>query len=216
MLTIPTTDLLGCIGDCMPFITPDKDDVAMRVVHLRWDGDLFHASATDGIRAVVSSWSPDDKPDDDVQGELGVDLGDDNGPWEFLLSADDAAHLLKAAKPVKGFEYTPLFVEVDGDLLRVRRAKEARLPGFVITYDRAGDAFPDVRQYVVDAAGKAEPVKEIAWNASLMADFGKVRQRGHAARWTFSGDRSPAVVEIGERFVGALMPVRPREDKEAA
>lgn len=217
MLTIPTTDLLGCIGDCLPFISPDKDDVERRCIQLRWDGDTFHASATDGIRAVVSSWNPDDDVDEDVQFEIGTTLGEDTpGEWQFLLSADDAAHLLKTAKPVKGLEYVPLFVELDMTLLKVRRAKQARLPGFTITYDGLDFPFPDLRGYVVEAAGRVEPVKEIAFNAVLVADFGKVRQRGNPARWTFGGDRHPAVVEIGDRFVGVIQPVRPAEDKAAA
>ena len=217
MLTIPTADLLGTIGDCLPFISGDKEDVERRCVHLRWDGAMFHASSFDGIRAAVSSWDPDDIPDTDVQDEIGTALGEDtDGEWEFLLSSDDAAHLLKTAKPVKGMEYVPLFVTFDGPLLTVRRAKATRLPGFTLAYDGMGHAFPDLRGFVVEAAGKTEPVKEISFNAVLMADFGKVRQRGNPARWTFAGDRSPAVVEIGERFVGALMPVRPAEDKAAA
>lgn len=216
MLTIPTTDLLGTIGDCLPFIPADKEDVERRCVHLRWDGGQFHASATDGIRAVVSSWHPDDIPDADVQDEIGTTLGEDSdGEWEFILSADDAAHLLKTAKPVKGMEYTPLHVTWDGELLTVRRSKASRLPGFTLAYDGMDHVFPDVRAYVVEAAGKAEPVKEISFNAVLVADFGKVRQRGNPARWTFGGDRHPAVVEIGERFVGAIQPVRASEDKAA-
>lgn len=217
MLTIPSIDLLGTIGDCLPFIDADKDAVERRCVQLTWDGALFHASATDGIRAAVSSWDPDDVPDEDVQDEIGTTLGEDtDGAWSFVLSSDDAAHLLKTAKPVKGMEYVPLHVTYDGELLTVRRSKATRLPGFTLAYDGMAHDFPDVRTYVVEAAGKAESVKEIAFNAVLMADFGKVRQRGNPARWTFAGDRSPAVVEIGERFVGAIMPVRPSEDRAEA
>lgn len=210
MLTITTADLAGCIADALNFISPDKEDDQRRVVHLRWDADhdLFHASATDAIRVAISSWSPDDKPEQDVQHELGVELGSDGPSWEFVLTADDAAHLLKTIKPVKGLEYVPLFLDCDGALLGVTRSKEARVPGFALSYDSAGTPFPDLRTVVVEALGRAEPVKEIWWNQALAMDFGKVRQRGNAAKWTFAGSDKPAVVEIGERFVGALMPVR--------
>ncbi len=217
MLTISTIDLLGCIADALPFIPADKDDTTLRCVQLRWDGERLHVSATDHYRVAISSWDPDDTPDEDVQYEIGTTLGEDgDGTWEFLLTADDAAHLLKTAKPSKGHEYAPLFVTFDGPLLKVRRDREAQVPGFTLTYEGLSHEYPDLRGYVVEAAGKAEPVKEISWNAVYMADFGRVRQRGGAARWTFSGDRSPAVVEIGERFIGALMPVRPAEDKAEA
>lgn len=216
-LTIPSVDLLGCIADALPFIPSDKDDVTLRCVQLRWDGTLLHVSATDRYRVAISSWNPDDTPDNDVQYEIGTVLGEDQDfTWEFLLTADDATHLLKTAKPSKGHEYAPLYITWDGPLLKVRRDREAQVPGFSLIYEGLDHTFPDVRGYVVEAAGKAEPVKEISWNAVLMADFGKVRQRGGAARWTFGGDRNPAVVEIGERFVGAIQPVRAAEDKAAA
>ncbi len=217
MLTIPTRDLLGCIADALPFIPSDKDDTTLRCVQLRWDGSLLHVSATDRYRVAISSWDPDDTPDDDVQYEIGTVLGEDSdGTWECMLSADDAGHLLKTAKPSKGHEYAPLFVTLDGELVKVRRDREAQVPGFSLIYEGLDLEFPDLRGHVVEAAGKAEPVKEISFNAVYLATFGSVRQRGNTSRWTFAGDRGPAVVEIGERFVGALMPVRPAEEKATA
>jgi hypothetical protein len=177
-------------------------------VHLRWDGAQFHASSTDGIRAVVSSWSPDDRPDKDVQEELGIGLGGDDEPWEFILASEDAAHLLSTAKPIKHLEYVPLFVDCDGLNLTVRRAKQLRCPGFSVAYDGKTHGFPDLRETVVAAMGKAEATKEIWFNASLMADFSKARQRGGPAKFTFAGPDAATVVEIGERFVGVIQPVR--------
>jgi hypothetical protein len=206
-LTIPTADLVGCIADAMHFISPDKEDVERRCVHLRWDGHLFHASALDGIRCAVSSWSPDDQPDKDVQDALEVQLGGGD-PFEFLLAADDAKHLLDTAKPIKNLEYVPLFLDHDDAALRVRRAKQTRVPGFALTYDSQPSGFPDVREFVVRAMGRVDDVKEVWFNAALLADFGKVRQRGHAAKFTFGGADSPTVIEIGDRFVGAIQPVR--------
>lgn len=207
-LTIPSNDLVGCIADALNFISPDKEDLERRVVHLRWDGELFHASATDGLRVAVSSWSADDPPERDEQHELGVELGSDDPPWEFLLSSDDATHLVKTAKPVKGLEHVALVIDHDGEVLGVKRSKQARVPGFALAYDAQPYAYPDLRRFVVAALEDAEPVKEISLNMALVVDFGKVRQRGHAARWTFAGTEKPAVVEIGPRFVGAIQPVR--------
>lgn len=210
-LTIPTSDLVGCVADALNFISPDREDVERRVVHLRWDGALFHASATDSIRVAVSSWSPDDPPEQDEQHELGVELGSDDGPWEFLLSSDDATHLVKTAKPVKGLEHVPLYVEYDGEVLGVKRAKQSRVPGFTLSYDAQPYVFPDLRKFVVDAMANAEPVKEIALSMALLKGFAEVRQRGAAARWTFAGTERPAVVEIGNRFIGAIQPARAGE-----
>lgn len=208
MITVPSTDLHGILSDALLFASPDKEDLERRCVQLRWDGDQLHACATDAVRVAVSSWSRDDPPDSDVQGTLGVELGGADGPWHILLAYDDVKHLLGAAKPVKGLEYVPLFLDVTGRVLSVKRAKESRVPGFALSYDGLPTPFPDLRFVVVQALGRAEPAKEIWLNMVLAADFGKVRQRGGAAKWTFAGPDRPAVVEIGERFVGAIQPVR--------
>ncbi len=217
MLTISTADLLGILGDVIPFISPDKDDIQRRCVHLRWDGTMLHASATDQLRIAVSSWHPDDDPDHDVQPQIGVVPGEDHPTtWRALLSADDVNHLLKSAKPIKGLEDAPIFVTVDEATVVVERHKQPRLPGMRLTFDCLEHDFPDLRASLVEAAGHAEPVKEIAWNAVLMAAFAQVRQRGHAARWTFTGDRHPAVVEIGNRFVGSITTISDGRRRKAA
>lgn len=214
MLTIPTSDLVGCIADTLHFVSPDKDD-PLHSVHLRWDGRQFHATATDTIRAAISSWSPDDQPEKDVQHELGVELGSADDPWTFVLAVDDATHLLATAKPIKKLEYLPLYVECDGTQLQVRRARQARVPGFALTYDAEPHTYPDVREVVVGAAAFTEPVKEIWYNAALLADFGKVRQRGHAAKLTFGGTTKTTIIEIGERFIGLIQPVRTGDRDDA-
>jgi hypothetical protein len=208
---IPTADLIGTIGDAKVFISSDKEDVERRCVHLHWTGDLWHASAIDGIRAAVSSWSPDDQPEKDVQGELGFVWGGGD-PFEIILSIDDAEHLLAAAKPVKGLEYVPLVLDCDGFQLTVKRAKQTRLPGFTLGYDGMAHAFPDVRAILVEAMAKAEPVKEMWFNLKYLATFAEVRQRGGPAKYTFAGPNHLAVMEIGQRFVGAIMPVRIGDD----
>lgn len=205
--TIPTADLHGILSDVIHFASPDKDDDQRRAVHLRWDGTLLYASATDAIRVAVSSWSPDDKPDKDVQGRLGEELGGGD-PFEVLLAHDDVKHLLDTAKPIKNLEYVPLHLDSDGWSLTVRRSKQTRVPGFSLAYDGLSHAYPDLREVVVTAMANAEPVKEIWLNAALMADFGKVRQRGGPAKYTFAGPDRPTVVEIGDRFVGAIQSVR--------
>ena len=213
MLTIHTVDLVGCISDVLPFVTPDKDDTDRRAVHLRWDGELFHASAYSGWHSGISSWSPDDPPERDVQDELEVELGSDDAPWEFVLSVDDAKHLLKTAKPAKGLEYVPLFVEHDGQFLHVKRAKQSRVPGFSLAYDALDAEFPDLRQLVAAAGNHVEDVKEAGFNAQFLAAFAAVRQRGSYPKFTFGGAQHPTIVEIGNRFVGLIQPVRPAEDR---
>ncbi len=208
MITVPTADLPGLLSDAAHFIPTDKDDDEGRSIHLQWDGSMLHASATDTIRSAISSWHPADDPDTDVQDALGVELGGADDPWHVVLGIDDVAHLLTTAKPIKNLEYVPLILDYAGGVLSVKRAKQARVPGFSIAYDGRPYPFADLRLTMVDALGRVEAVKEIWFNGPLMASFAKARQRGHAAKWTFAGPDRPAVVEIGERFVGAILPVR--------
>ncbi len=208
MITVPTADLHGILSDTVQFISPDKDDDEGRCVHLQWDGAMLHASASDTIRSAISSWHPSDEPEKDVQDALGVELGGADDPWHVVLGVDDVAHLLATAKPVKNLEYVPLILDYAGGVLSVKRAKQARVPGFSIAYDGRPYVFADLRVAIVEALGRVEPVKEIWFNGPLMSSFGKVRQRGAPAKWTFAGPDRPAVVEIGERFVGAIQPVR--------
>ncbi len=212
MLTIPTTDLLGTIADAANFVSHHKDDEQRRCVELRWDGELFHASAHSGIHLGISSWSPDDRPDADVQDELEVVLGSDDPPWSCVLTLDDVKHLLATAKPVKGLEYVPLFVDWDGRFLTVTRAKQARLPGLKLSYDGQEFAFPDLREIVVKAAASLEEVKEILFNPTYLSAFGAVRQRGGYLKLTFGGADGTTIGEVGSRFVGAIQPIRPAED----
>lgn len=212
MLTMHTVDLVGCLNDALPFVALDKDDTERRCVELRWDGELFHTSADSHFHAGVSSWSPDDPPEKDVQDELEVKLGSDDGPWACILDIEDVDHLLKTVKPAKGLEYVPLFIDWDGQFLTVRRSKQTRVPGLTLAYDGMTHAFPDVRRAVVEAASRLEDVKEIQYNGSFLAAFGKVRTRGGCMKLTFGGARGTTIVEVGHRFVGLIQPVRPAED----
>lgn len=208
-ITIPTAELVGILCDAISFISADKDDVERRVVELRWDGSMLHASALDGFRAVVSSWHPDDDPCRPVEYPLGTDLGGPDAPWDVVLEADDVKHLIDTAKTRKGQEYVPVVVDADPPVLAVTRAKLHRLvPGFKVSYDGTSSQFPNVREMIVTAAGDVEATKELWFNPCLMADFAKVRQRGGPMKLTLAGPLHPAIVEIGTRFIGLIQPVR--------
>lgn len=53
-------------------------------------------------------------------------------------------------------------------------------------------------------------LRSVAYSPKLLADFGKVRPRG-PLRLTFAGEHKPTLVAIGERFVGAIQPVKESE-----
>jgi hypothetical protein len=215
-ITVPSAELAGILGDALPFISADKDDVERRVIELRWDGSMLHASALDGFRAVVSSWHPDDDPSRPVEYPLGTDIGGDDRPWDVVLHAEDVKHLLATAKTPKGQEYVPVTIDADPPVLTITRAKLHRLvPGFKASYDGASSEFPNVREMIVNAAGAVDATKEVWFNAALVADFAKARQRGGPMKLTLAGPLHPAIVEIGERFIGLIQPVRNGEQTPA-
>jgi hypothetical protein len=57
------------------------------------------------------------------------------------------------------------------------------------------------------------PVKEIAFTAKWLADFAKVRPRG-PLELGFTGPESLVHVTVGNRFMGAITPVRRSADNE--
>lgn len=208
MITIPSADLHGIIHDAHQLVSPDKDDEQGRSVHLYWDGSMMHAAVCTPFRAAMSSWHPDDDPDQDTQTELGVTLGGADEPWGIVLTHDDAKHLLANVKPPKHREYTPIEVEYRDGIIIVTRRKQTRLPGFRLTIDGFGDDYepPDVSALVEKTLAGAQSTSTVAFNACLLADFGKVRQRGCAMRLILAGPM--AAVRIGERFAGAIGTVR--------
>lgn len=212
-VTIPTGDLCGILADCLPFVHTLDDLPALCTVRLEWDGQQLHAMATDRYRLAWSTWDPADHPDaeGDQQGDLFTDWGSDDGPWSVLLPAADAKDAVTAFKLKPKERGAALTLERKADAAGPQLAIDrSRLTGhsalrMVITGVKDDD-YPDLRQLLADAS-TAEPVHRVAYTLGRLADFGKVRPRG-PLRLTFTGEHKLTLVEIGERFTGAIQPVR--------
>ena len=211
-LTITTADFTGLLGDVLPFALADDDLPVLNAVHLMWDGRQLHAQATDHRRIAWASWHPDDAPERDVQGDIFHQPGSGDPPWQILIPLADAAHVVKTFKlPAKEAVRVPLTLDVVlGQRLSVERFRDDGHPEITIVIDNRPGEFPDVRNMLSKVDGIA-PVEGLAFTAKLLADFAKVRPRG-PLELKFTGDRSPVLVTIGERFVGAIAPVRLREN----
>lgn len=210
-LTITTADFTGLLGDVIPFARTDGPVEVLKTVNLAWDGEQLHAQATDHFRIAWSSWHPDDDPDEDAQGDIFYDLGSGDDPWSVLVPIEDAVHLVKTYKlPVKEAVVAPLTLDVAAGRLTVKRDRESGHPAITTDIGGLPAEFPDVRGILAKHDGLAR-VDTIAFTAKMLADFAKVRPRG-PFELRFTGDRSPALVTIGERFVGAIQPVRTKND----
>lgn len=212
-ITIPTGDLCGVLADCLPFAHP-TDIPVLNTVRLEWDGQSLHAMATDRYRLAWSTWDPDDEPDaeGDQQDDLFTRWGSDDAGWTLLLPQPDVKDLISNFKLKPKERGCPLTIErtVDaaGPQLTVDRS---RLTGhsalrMVIVGDQSDAEYPDLRKLLADNS-TAEPVRTLAYEPQRLADFGKVRPRG-PMRLTFTGEHGLTHIEIGERFVGAIQPVK--------
>lgn len=216
-VTIPTSELVGLLGDCIPFASPDDDVPQLNAVRLEWDGRQLHAMSTDRHRIAWSTWDPEDDPDGDRQSDLWTEFGSDTDEqWHILIALADAKDIVGAYRLGAKEDDAPLTVAravtSNGEQLTVDRS---RLTGYsaitMVVRGVVADPDPDIRG-VLSRFDTAAPVGEISYGAKLLADFAKVRQRG-PLRLTFTGDRRPTLVAIGERFVGAIQPVIEKESE---
>lgn len=207
MLTIPTADLVGLLTDTTPFAHPEADLPGINSVHLHWDGEMLHAMATDRFRIAISTWHPDDEPDEEVtQDDLFTTYGGADEPWKATVALDDATHLAKTFKLGAKQGRTPLTVDLIGGNVKVARSRNTGHSDIAVTVDGVGEPFPDLREVLADAS-TIKPIKAVAYSARYLADFNKVRPRG-PLEFDFTGSNRLSLVRIGKRFVGAIMPTQ--------
>lgn len=212
-VTISTADLMGLLGDTIPFASSSDDLPALNSINVFWDGTKLHTQATDRYRIGWASWHPDDEPERDYQGDVFSQPGSGDDPWRILIPLDDAAHLVKTYKLPPKEAFAPLTVDCHDGQLSVKRHRDTGHPAITTVIDGRGDAFPDVEQHLANH-DVIEKVEGLSFTAKYLADFAKVRARG-ALQMRFTGDTSPVLVTIGERFVGLIMPVRETDEAVA-
>lgn len=213
-VTITTADLIGLLGDTIPFAFPDDDLPSINAIRLWWDGDMLHTQATDRYRIAWSSWSPDDEPERDYQADLLAQVGSGDDPWQVLIPLDEAQQLVKAFKLPPKEAFAPLTLDADVNQLTVKRSRDTGHCATRIDVEGRDLAdWPDVSKFL-EAHDVVSKVDGLALNPKFLADFAKVRSRGCPLSLRFTGDDSAVLVSIGERFVGSIMPVR--EGGEAA
>ena len=201
-LTVPTWDLVGVIADCLPFASKDEEMPMLHGVRVEWDGERLHALATDRYRIAWSQWHPDDDPPTDTQDDLWTERGGADDPWSVFLHLDDATELVKVYKLPLKQSSTPLTVDMDTDRgrLTIKRDRDTGHSAITAVFDG---------QLLADNSALGE-VDQAAFTAKYLADFAKVRCSG-PMMMRFTGPDRLVHVSIGERFVGAIMPVRTGE-----
>lgn len=219
MITISTGDLLGVIGDAIPFALDDEEFPEVSNLRLEWDGDMLHATTTDLYRIGWASWHPDDDPDAGGQDNLLTEWGGADDPWAVYVSLANAKHLIKTYKLPFKRRRAPLEVEFvehldsPSELIVRRRLWTGHTSITTVIEALLLDNPPKHPRDVLAAADTVTPAGQLVYNANWLADFAKVRARG-PLELTITGETGPTLVTIGKRFVGAIKPMGP-EEREA-
>jgi hypothetical protein len=231
-ITIPTGDLTGILADVIPFAFPEDDYPALCCVHLEWDGETLHAMTTDHHRLAWSQWTPGDIDDQPQQDDLFTDWGSGDEPWTTNLALADAKELVKVFKlptkemntPVVIDHFAPPSLTLDELQVgakpappartKVIRSRETGHSAITVVAEDNGHPFADLRATLAKN-DRAKPTRNIIYNADYLADFAKVRARG-PMQMTFTGPDKPTRITIGKRFIGAIMPQRPKDEDPAS
>lgn len=207
MITVSTGDLVGVLADVLAFALDDEELAELNSVRLEWDGEMLHAFAHDLGRTAWSQWHPDDPLPVGAQDDLFAQWGGADDAWSVGLRRADARELVRVFKLPAKERGCPLTVELrDGPRLRVARSAETSRSALISVVEHDNTPRFDVAAYL-SQWDRVAPVRSIAFNAAQLADFAVPRARG-PLRFTFTGEESPTLVEIGTRFIGAIMPTR--------
>lgn len=220
-LTLPTRELVGLIGDVLPFASPDPDDSTWHRIVLRWDGSRLHALAGDGTRLAWMSWGPDDGDAPELPLDWGTArFADIDTSWELAILPENAKEIATKFKVATKLGEMPIRVIGDNDSIVVERDADA--DGSVSLKSVAlsrpwDDNAPRIDGVIGDiaeraAAPSAAPLRSVAYSGYALADFCNpkvVRQRGPIV--LVFGPAS-TYVTIGRWFRGALVQSTPPRD----
>jgi hypothetical protein len=207
MITIPTADLVGILSDVVPFAWADEEIPDINCVRIEWDGYKLHALATDRYRLGWSTWEPGDVAvGEEVQDDLFTDWGSGDDPWAISIALDEAKELIKVFKLPPKEGHTPITVDYDATrwTAKVVRSRDTGHSAITVVVPDTRATFPDLPALLAknDALAATTGAN---YTAKYMADFAKVRPLGPLALRFSEGLTH---VSIGERFVGAIMPVK--------
>lgn len=211
-IMIPTGDLCGLLSDVLPFAANHKDS-AFSAIRLEWDGNLLHAMATDRFHLAWASWHPDDEHDLPREDSLFDHFGGDDPPWSAIISAADAEHVRTTFKLGRKQWATALTLELTDDgSVEVARSHDT---GYAALTERCPGLERDLIDFrkLLSSNDVTKKVSALSFNAGKLADFAAVRQRG-PMHMLFT--KTIAHVSIGDRFVGAIMPIHDEEAKDGA
>lgn len=204
-LTIPAANLVRVLHDALPFAGTDTDLPQISAVYIEAAGGVFTVTATNRY----------------VLGHARTTC-DGGLPAPLLISADDARLIAQLFRPNRRSvtgptvtiitdEHVARFAYADSDSLGL-------LPELGVAVRLRHIAFPKY-QHLLTRRSKADwdGSTAIGFNPRLLNLFGKVTDANqHHLRMFLNGPTRATVVEIGEDFIGIVMPVKIAHDGQEA
>lgn len=188
-LTIGAGDLADLLSGASVAMDKGKDSISrLGSVYLSATGGKVIAKASDRYRLIV--------------GEIALAGESDLG--ECQIRANDVKNILTTIKANK--------VAGEITLTRVGDSLSVAIGGTSLSVYLGGETFPPYEHLLV---GESVPVAGISFNATYMADFGKVpcSHKGGQLVVEFMGDNKPIKVSIPHNKItwsALLMPMRVR------
>ena len=186
-LTIGAGDLADLLLGASVAMDKGKDSISrLSSVYLSATGGKVIVKASDRYRLIVG--------ESEIAGES--ELG------ECQIRANDVKNILTTIKANK--------IAGEITLTRVGDSLSVAIGGTSLSVYLGGETFPPYEHLL---AGKSVPVAGISFNATYMADFGKVpcSHKGGQLVVEFMGDRKPIKVSIPHdriTWTALLMPMR--------
>lgn len=214
VITIPTSELTGCITDALcVFTTPPKNN-PLSGVAIEWDGESLHFTAYDIYSGATVEWTPgngDEQREGEDDAELDVDWGGTDDPWRVFVAYDDAKEIIKLFRLPAKLWRTPVTLKVNaiGTKLTVERDDSRRGERLLLvpTDNNQLRNVPPVREWADKTATNPADISAVAFSPARLGAFGVVRAHGNAVL-RFGGEGHPVGIRIGSRFAGFLFEAR--------
>ncbi|MCB8913969.1 hypothetical protein KUG88_28110 [Rhodococcus rhodochrous] len=189
-ITTNVLDLFAIVSDATVFATKVPDNPRISGAALERHNGLLLSIATDRFRFGVSS------------APAGFDGPDD---WHIWIPYDEIKQLHAT---VKGYGSARARATMPVTITDQNGTVTFELPGQTVSFEAQQSTLPDWRELFA----RTNPTGSTAtFNPGYLKDFGRITPRGEGTRAivTVGAGTTPTRVEIGDYFMGLLMPVNP-------
>lgn len=207
MITIPTTELIGCIAETLPHISDPKHSAYAGLV-LSWDGEALRFAAFDVYSGAEVTWVPGEGAEGDLDedSDQGEDIawGGADDPWRIFITYADAKEIVKLFKLPTALWRFPVKLKVNavGTKLTVERDDMSRGERLLVlsTYNDTLKHIPSIEQ-VATQISRYQTTTYVDLPTARLAAFGAALRHGTTALF-FGPSDEPVAVRIGSRVVG--------------